>query len=272
MKKKNIDLYYYSGTGNTLLVIQEMVKVLEENAITVALHRIEKTNPASIRTDRTIGLAFPVAFQSTFPFLWDFFRALPNTNGTEVFMIDTMMAFSGAIVGPLKKTLKQKGYTCIGAKEIIMPSNWFPKKINKDKNELKIKKGLQQTRKYARDLVNKKTAWRRIPGLSDLLYRLCCNDFMMKNVNTASGKKITANSDKCTGCGLCSRLCPVGNISMSATNKFPEWSNQCEICMRCLCFCPAGAVSVSNKKFEPYRAIKAAELIKINRDKANEVA
>ncbi len=269
MKKNEIDLYYYSGTGNTLLIIKEMAQVLEENAITVNMHRIEKTDPASIRTDTTIGLAFPVAFQSTFPFLWDFFRALPECNGTEIFMIDTMMSFSGAIVGPLKKTLKQKGYHCIGAKEIIMPSNWFPKKINKEKNEVKIEKGIEQASKFALDLINNKTAWRRIPALSDLFYLLCCNNYMMKNVNTAPGKRIAADRNKCTGCGLCSRLCPIGNITM---NKIPEWSDKCETCMRCLSFCPAGAVHITKKDFTPYSAVKAKELIKTNTGEANEVA
>jgi ferredoxin len=260
MKRNQIDLYYYSGTGNTLLVIQEMVQVFDEHAIPVHLHRIEETDPASIRTDTTLGLAFPVAFQSTFPFLWDFFRALPECNGTEVFMIDTMMSFSGAIVGPLKKTLEGKGYHCIGAKEIIMPSNWFPKRIDIKKNEARIQEGLEQAHAYALDLINARSAWRRIPVLSDLFYQLCCNDYMMKNVNTAPGKRITVDRDKCTACGLCSRLCPVGNIKI---NGHPEWSDQCETCMRCLCFCPVGAVHIANKEFAPYRAVKARELMEI---------
>ena len=260
MKKKQIDLYCYSGTGNTILVVQEMVQVFEKHAIPVNTHRIEETDPAAIRTDTTIGLAFPVAFQSTFPFLWDFFRALPECNGTEIFMIDTMMSFSGAIVGPLKKTLERKGYHCIGAKEIIMPSNWFPKSINKEQNEVKTKAGMEQARKYALDLIHGRSVWRRFPVLSDLFYRLCCNDYIMKKVNTAPGRRIAVDHDKCTACGLCSRLCPVGNIAM---NGSPEWSDQCQTCMRCLCFCPVGAVHITNKDFTPYRAVKARELIEM---------
>lgn len=262
MKKSEIDLYYYSGTGNTLLVMKEMVRVFEENGIPVRMHRIEETDPAAVSTDTTLGLAFPVSFQSTFPFLWNFFRALPGCNGTEVFMIDTMMSFSGAIVGPLKKTLERKGYHCIGAKEIVMPSNWFPRRIDEKKNEATMEEGLEQARMYAHDLVHGRSVWGRIPVLSDLFYGLCCNDYMMKNVNTAPGRRIEVDRDKCVACGLCVSLCPVGNITM---NETPEWSDQCETCMRCLSFCPTGAVRITNKDFTPYRAVKAKELVETHR-------
>jgi len=143
-----------------------------------------------------------------------------------------------------------------------MPSNWFPKRINEKENEVKTKEGKKQARAYALDLINGRSAWQRIPVLSDLFYRLCCNDYMMKNVNTAPGRRIEVDRDKCTACGLCSHLCPIGNITM---NEQPKWSDRCQTCMRCLCFCPAGAVHITNKDFTPYRAVKAKELIEMQR-------
>lgn len=222
------------------------------------MRSIEATDPTQIRTDATIGLAFPVAFQSTFPFLWRFFKAMPKGDGVEVFMIDTMMAFSGAIVGPLRKLLARKGYQCIGAKEIVMPSNWFPQKIDPKKNEVTRQKGIAETRTYALDLLQGTTSWGRLPILSDLLYLLCCNRYMMTYVNTAPGKRIGVNNDVCKGCGLCVQLCPVQNITL---NGSPQWMGHCETCMRCLCFCPAGAVYIADKEFVHYKAVSAKELV-----------
>ena len=259
MKKNEIHFYYYSGTGNTLLVVREMAQTFEESGLKVTLYRIETTDPAAVRTNATIGLAFPVAFQSTFPFLWNFFRNLPVGRGTEIFMVDTMAAFSGAIVGPLKKILQKKRYHCLGAKEICMPNNWFPRKINAGKNAQKRKTGMAQARKYALDLISGKSHWHRVPLLPDLFFLLCCNPFMMKKINTAPGKNITVNKDKCTGCGLCRQLCPVENITL---NTFPQWSDHCETCMRCLCFCPVDAIHIPGKTFMPYRTVKAGELMK----------
>ena len=38
----DIDFFYYSGTGNTLLVVKEMAKVFSEKGINVTLHKIEQ--------------------------------------------------------------------------------------------------------------------------------------------------------------------------------------------------------------------------------------
>lgn len=254
---KRIDFYYYSGTGNTFLVMKEMTEVFRERGYGVNIKRIEDVDAATVRTDVTIGLAFPVAFQSTFPFIWDFFKGLPETEGTEIFMVDTMMSFSGAIVGPLKKLLTGKGYRCIGAQEIVMPSNWFPKEIDKEANAIKVEWGLEAARTYADDLIKGRAVWSRVPVLPELFYKLCCNDYMMQNVNTKPGKKIMVDKERCVSCGLCAELCPIENITMDGG---PHWGDNCQTCMRCLSYCPHEAVYVKNKNFVPYTAVKLRDL------------
>jgi len=106
----HISFYYYSGTGNTLLVEKEMIKTFSIKGIQVKLYKIEDTDPKKIDIATPFGIAFPVAFQSTLPFVWNFLKALPRADQIPVFMVDTMMAFSGVIVGPLKKVLTENGY------------------------------------------------------------------------------------------------------------------------------------------------------------------
>lgn len=258
MTDNNINLYYYSGTGNTLLIVKEMVKTFHENGIHVSLHKIEYTDPTKMDIKSTVGLAFPVAFQSTYPFIWKFLRAMPKTNGTQVFMVDTMMMFSGAIVGPLKKVLTDKGYNCIAACEIKMPNNWFPKKIDAKANKNKINCGTKKAREYTESIIKGTASWNRIPFLSKGFYNICCNEFMMQNVNLSSGRKISLDKDKCIKCGLCVELCPVANISME---EYPKWHDLCEVCMRCINYCPSKAVTVPGKTLNQYHAVKANEIL-----------
>jgi len=49
---------------------------------------------------------------------------------------------------------------------------------------------------------------------------------------------------RCTGCGICERVCLTDRIKLK--NGRPEWNSKvlCYVCHACLAFCPAGAVQV----------------------------
>jgi MinD superfamily P-loop ATPase len=46
--------------------------------------------------------------------------------------------------------------------------------------------------------------------------------------------------EKCTRCGTCARICPVGNIKI--VEKKPEFQHRCEMCFACDEWCPSGAI------------------------------
>ena len=254
-----IDFYFFSGTGNTYRVVKKMVEVFQAQDIVVNLYRIEKQSAEKIDLSHTIGLAFPVAAQATYRFVWDFIEDLPDATGTKIFMVDTMAGMSGAIVGPLKKFLKSVGYDPIGSKEIIMPSNFLPKEIDQEKDELKIKKGLEEAEKYAKDLIEGKAVWRDQTFFADLFSSVVkgkfCWEFFAKE-----GEKFRVDEEKCTKCHLCEKLCPTGNIEL---NEYPRFYHRCQQCMRCISFCPTGALYIPKRKYQTYKAVKAGELLNI---------
>ncbi len=257
LNPKNIDFYYFTGTGNTLLVVNEMKNYFISNGYTVNLYKIEKTDPEQINVgnDRVIGLAFPVAFQSTFNFLWDFFNKMPETqNDTKIFMVDTLSEYSGGIVGPLKKILAKKGYRPIGAKEIKMPSN-LTSKPEKENYGAKREKGLKNAKRYAHDLIYETSHWYQMP-MPNLLKHISQSNRILRFFR----KKypMTLDSEKCIKCELCVKLCPVENIKME---EYPVWGDNCQFCLRCFSFCPVQAISIKNTNFKPYKSVKADDLL-----------
>ncbi len=257
--KKIIDFYFFSGTGNTLLVVKKMKEVFENHDIKVNLYRIEKTKEVKFSEDATLGLGFPVAAQSTYKFVWDFIEKLPNGEGREVFMVDTLMMYSGGIVGPLKKKLEEKGYTPIGAKEIKMPNNLLPRSINEEKNKKIVEKGLAEAEKYALSLIEGKAEWKGQTVFGDLIYAISRSDTVWQWI-ASEGKKVYVDKSLCKKCKLCVELCPVGNITME---EYPKYDTHCSACMRCISFCPTGAVKYDNKKIVPYKAVSAGEILAI---------
>ena len=56
-------------------------------------------------------------------------------------------------------------------------------------------------------------------------------------------------NDSCTGCGICAKLCPVGNIKIAGGK--PEWLNRCENCFACYVWCPQKAICGEMVKYNP---------------------
>ncbi len=261
MKPKNIDFYYFSGTGNTYLVVKKMKETFEENGFPTNMLKIEDSNPEDIDLDHTIGLGFPISKLFTYEFVWKFIKSLPSADGTEIFMVDTLGGFSGGIVGPVREIVEKKGYNPIGACEIIMPPNIFYIE-DEETSKNKVEKGLAKAKKYTEALIKGKTKWGRVPILSDALYYTSLISLKVTETDL-SQKLLSLNPDdeKCSKCQICFRLCPIDNIIMNE-NGYPEHLKHCQYCLRCTSFCPKGAIPCSlNYKGKTYRAVKAKKLL-----------
>jgi len=207
-KNQKIDLYYFSGTGNTLLVAKKMVETFKDKGIEAKLLKIEDSNPEEVNLEHTIGLGFPVAELSTYDFVWKFIKALPEANGTNIFMVDTLGAFSGGIVGPVREIVKKKGYNPIGAKEIIMPPNIFYIQ-EEDINKKKVEEGLIESEKYALSIINGESKWGRVPILSDIVYYTSIVGLKITHSNLNQKYfHLAPDPEKCNKCGQCVKLCP----------------------------------------------------------------
>jgi ferredoxin len=256
MLKDIIDFYWFSGTGNTLNVVKKMKEVFEKNGKTVNLIPIEKTKPEDINLDHTVGLGFTVAVFGTYPFVWDFIKALPKTKDTAIFMVDTMGGNSGGLLEPIRRIVKRKGYIPIGATQVIMPNNLMNKTIDEEKNATLIQAGLETVEKYVIDLLKEKAVWKRE------------NYFMSTFISIMSRAKISwwlmrvfmpikVNKAKCKKCGLCVKLCPVDNLEM---DEYPKAKKKCVICVKCTAFCPTGAIYMMNEKIAQYKSVDVKEM------------
>ena len=48
------------------------------------------------------------------------------------------------------------------------------------------------------------------------------------------------DENRCNGCGICARVCPVNNIKI--IDERPNWQHQCETCLACYVWCPNDAI------------------------------
>jgi len=206
------DFFYFSGTGNTLLVAKQMQEVLVKRGATIRMRRMEKSNPREINLENEIVFAFPVAILATYPIVWTFIKGKPEAQGTRVYMVDTLGGLSIGLVGGLKRVLMKKGYSPEGAEEIQMPINFFRSNSNENKKETMIEMGLEKAEKYADEIYEGRTTWRRLPFLSDLAHHFFTSRLLWNIVPI--WPKMHVDKTRCTKCSECVDLCPIGNIIM----------------------------------------------------------
>ncbi len=250
MKESSVDLFFFSGTGNTLLAARSVADALREGGKKVRLIRLENGTPAPSE-ETALGIAVTTACFSTYPFVWKALEQLPDGNGRSAFAITTMAGYSGGLRGPLRTLVARKGYRPIAFAEFIMPSNYANKAIPEERNREIVKKCDEKARAFGKKLLAGRTSWHRgspISPILDMLGRRSTKpwSFMKRLLPLAIDER------KCIQCGKCVRLCPAKNIVME---DFPRFLDRCFACQRCVAFCPPGAIFVPEKDFKQYRAV-----------------
>ena len=251
---KNILLYFFSGTGNTIWVSRQFAEEMKKYGVETKLIPLPALPPENIGDSTAIAIAFPVYAQSAPPFISDWIGSLHETKkGTPVVMISTLAGFSGLVKGPFYHMLRKKGYNPIAVREFIMPPNYFHK-YGESRNSQIRELAKLAIADFAKDISEGKAKWPWRPSFLGIL------QFIMKKIFRHGGcgwlgKGFTADKAKCTKCGLCIKLCPVGNISF-AGNGCPSWAGKCEQCLRCITYCPADAISNRRMRLVAYPGYK----------------
>lgn len=253
----DVDIYWFSGTGNTLRVVRTMAGIFGEAGLNVWCGRIEDSDPRAIDPSHTLGIATPVACQGTYPPVWEFLEALPEVDGTEVFLVDTLAMYSGGIIGPSRELLRHKGYRPLGAREIIMPNNFRQKAIDAEANEQTLRRGLDDARAFARSLLADEADWRGNSAWQRFIHWTARWKLTWRFARWIAPIRI--DRQRCVRCGLCTELCPVKNLPQTPAGPNPL--GRCIACQRCFAFCPTGAISVGKPgRFQPWRAVQAGDL------------
>ncbi|MDR1122973.1 MAG: EFR1 family ferrodoxin [Endomicrobium sp.] len=260
MKSKTVDIYCFTGTGNTYLVAKKIANDLQDNGYLTNVKNMTKFEPQKIDLSHTIGIGFTVVFWNTFPVVKDFINSLPQGNNTEIFVFTTMGDFSLNAATNFGCILKNKGYDVIGAKDFLMPNNFIAIQ-KKEKNIFKIEKAYKKIEIFAKQLIdgNAKSC------KTNLFFKFF---FTITNFITNRWRikifqkiiKFDLNKDKCIKCKLCFEICPVKNIQIK--NDYPIFKEmKCQLCMRCISYCPTHAIK-SFLLHKTYTALSIDEIKK----------
>ncbi|HPT22359.1 MAG TPA: EFR1 family ferrodoxin [Bacteroidales bacterium] len=241
----NIELKYFSGTGNSWKVLDTCKEVFAENNHTVTISSIKTGEKLSSEAEMT-GFCFPVYAFGIPRICRSYLNQLEVfSKPRNVFVIITAgkKEESGFSVGECVKILRKKNCQVICTAVVEMPINWvtYMNPPSKDEARIIIREGIKEAQHIAGDILKGIHRYHKfnIPpdyGRWGLYYEY----LLFKYLGVKNSWRIFKVYDSCTGCRLCSQLCPTGSIHME--NGKPVWSSSCEQCMRCANYCPREAI------------------------------
>jgi NAD-dependent dihydropyrimidine dehydrogenase PreA subunit len=252
--KRQLHLYWFSGSGNTYLVASAFAERLRQRDWTVELRALERSDPQMIDPAAMLGLAFPTHFFAIPEIVLSFVRSLLRACGTESMMLGTHGVFSGGVVGPMKRELSAKGFRCIAARILSMPDSFYP--LTPDRfNRWLISRALRKAEHYADDLATGAVCWTRWAILSDLHAAIFGGFFAARKLTRNHFSTIHAKNNQCKRCDICVNLCPMRSLKREADVP-PRPQKNCTNCLRCVALCPNNSMR-HMVGFRPYRCEEA---------------
>ncbi|MCL2043389.1 MAG: EFR1 family ferrodoxin [Treponema sp.] len=233
--KKNL-IFYFTGTGNCLKVAKDIGSGLDNCEI----YSVASFNEKHLSEDyERIGFIFPVYAEGLPNALKKFISEINfNYSNIYYYSVATHGGFPGNGLSIINKKLSEKGIYLNAGFDVRMVGNYicvydltkYPEKIIEE-SQIKID--------IIKDLViNKKS--NNIKKINPFIFwpEKASSFFPKKDKNYNI-------SEKCTGCSICYKVCPVDNIEIE--NKRPKFKHNCEQCMACIQYCPNMAINYKNK-------------------------
>jgi ferredoxin len=243
-----IELRYFTGTGNSLKVLETCKNVFFENGHSVEITEITP-HEINLPESDLVGFCFPVYAFGIPRICRKYLNALEKFDHKQkVFVLINAgdSDESGFSVKECERILRMKNCDVIYTRVIQMPINWITSPVppfppSKAEAIEIIKNGVELAAESACDILKgiRKYHTFNYPKRYSKL-RFYKDYWLFKYMGLPNMWRMFNVYDSCNGCQTCAKICPTQSITM--TNKKPVWSSTCEQCMRCVNFCPKEAI------------------------------
>ena len=271
----NSEIFYFSGTGNSLFVARRLARAIVAKVTPVA--SVVGKSHIDVKSD-ALGIIFPCYYaslgESGVPsIVQEFVKKLTNIGTKYIFAVCTHGGFPSSTIDNLSRLLESQGAFLSAGFAVRMSISYSAfDKINhalfhrplpemsygeKESQAILFEKCAEKVGKMVPLISSQTPAPLETPGVTERIV----SHFFLKLSNklfrsryrklshsesdsaewlTKNADKAFLTNDKCVGCGTCSRICPVGNIVMK--DDRPDWQHNCETCYGCYTWCPNAAI------------------------------
>jgi len=235
-------IFYFSGTGNSRWIAQEIGRQTNDEAVDIALLRKIGAPHYEPAEGETIGFVFPIHAWRAPEIMSDFAAGMKFDESNFVFAVATCGGDAGnGLAHFAEKVPVNSSYT------IAMPHNY-------------IKSYPVDSPQRVEECI--KNAKAKLPGIcAQIMAKESANDIKKGKfsglktgviggafVHFAQKSDGYTVDDTCNSCGKCVAVCPIETISMK--NGRPVWGKSCTQCAACIHICPVAAIQDGKKSRE----------------------
>jgi NAD-dependent dihydropyrimidine dehydrogenase PreA subunit len=272
----SIELYYFSGTGNSLRVAKELQKRIPEIELRPIAALWNREGLAS--KAGAVGFAFPVyTMLPPFPVV-RLLRKIDLGSARYVFSIATRSGSAERATRMVERLVGKKGRSLDASWVVTMPGNCEGAFVYgvptvelcaEQENRMIEKVGRIADTIAARASFREKDdppfSLRRLVGPFFAPLILPLLSIMSALIDRLDLQVKYAADSACSGCGVCEEVCTSGRIAMEGGR--PRWKPEvrCFLCFACYNYCPSASILVEKSttdKGRRYRhpVVSAAEI------------
>ena len=253
------EIYYFSGTGNSLHVARALQKRIAGAKLVPIVGLVDKESVTA--SGEVVGFVFPHYASSLPKIVHAFIEKLDLGSARYLFAIVTRGRTKTMAFVEIDEILKKKGRRLDSFFAITMPSGSeplvkaYPSRITEERILRLESEMLTRLDSIQRTILEQETSREEDAGdgtppppflvpflplldaISPLLVRF--------------GKMVESTFDfycdeKCTGCGVCEKVCLAEKVQMM--DRRPAWQEavKCHGCFACLNFCPEESIQVES--------------------------
>jgi len=236
-------IYYFSGTGNNLAIARQLAKELGETTILPMSQLLQ--NKVIPDEYEWVGFTSPSYFSHVPPYVEECMKNIIFTEKQKIFLIAGCAGNRGLAIQDMRKHVNNSNkqvdleYMVTLSGNYILSYGAFPMWYQK----FFTKQSYRKIHKIAQDI----KCGRKMKSLGKgIFYQEKYEEALRESIAKYSeiGKQFEV-SYKCTACGVCAKICPVGNISM--INGKVTFGDNCNQCMGCIQWCGNHAIDWEGK-------------------------
>lgn len=236
-------LLYFSGTGNSKYVAEQIAKITNDELISIN-EKLKYNHTGKITVQDRLVFVVPTYAWRIPKIVREWILKTNFENAKNTWFVMTCGSEIGNAEKYNKKLCNAKGFNYMGSAGVVMPENYIAmfdsptgEEIEKiftkaDKEIENIANQIKENKRFATPRNNIQDKFMSGP-VNMLFYPMFVKD-----------KDFYAD-DKCTNCGKCVKVCPLNNIEIK--NNKPVWNKNCTHCMACISYCPTGAIEYGKK-------------------------